>query len=60
MAALIVVNLLTYPRYFWAIWPAIGWGSGVALHGLRVFDKVLFLNGQWEKRQVEKRLGREL
>lgn len=57
---LTVVNLLTSPRYFWAIWPAIGWGIAVALHGLRVFDKVPFLNGQWEKRQVEKYLGRKL
>jgi hypothetical protein len=25
-----------------------------------VFDKVPFLNGQWEKREVEKFLGRRL
>ena len=60
IAFLVVVNLIVSPRYFWAIWPALGWGIGIALHGLRVFDKVPFLNGEWEKRQVEKRLGREL
>jgi hypothetical protein len=32
----------------------------VALHGLRVFDKVPFLHGDWERRQVEKYLGRKL
>jgi hypothetical protein len=30
------------------------------IHGLRVFDRVPFLNGDWERRQVEKYLGREL
>jgi hypothetical protein len=32
----------------------------VLLEGLRAFDKSPFLNGQWEKRQVESYLGREL
>jgi len=55
-----VINLLTHPRYFWVVWPAIGWGSAVLLHGLHAFDKVPFLNGEWERRQVEKYLGRKL
>jgi transcriptional regulator with XRE-family HTH domain len=35
-------------------------GSGIVFHGLRVFDKLPFLNAQWEKAQVEKYLGRKL
>jgi transcriptional regulator with XRE-family HTH domain len=57
---LVVVNLTTYHRYLWVIWPALGWGIGILFHGLRVFDKVPFLNGEWERRQVEKYLGRKL
>ena len=57
---LVVVNLVTYRHYLWVIWPALGWGLGILLHGLRVFDKVPFLNGEWERRQVEKYLGRKL
>jgi len=57
---LAVVNLLTYSHHFWVIWPAIGWGIAVLLQGLRAFDKVPFLNGQWERHQVEKYLGRKL
>jgi hypothetical protein len=34
--------------------------SGILFHGLRVFDKVPFLNGEWERQQVEKHLGRKL
>src|SRR5205807_9698738 len=57
---LAAVNLLTYPRYLWVVWAALGWGLGLALHGLRVFDKIPFLNADWEKRTVEKYLGRKL
>src|SRR5262249_18190620 len=32
-------------------------GFYVLVHGLRAFDKVPFLNSQWEKRQVERYLG---
>jgi hypothetical protein len=44
----------------WVVWPALGWGIGVIAHGFSVFDAFPFLNGAWEKRQVEKYLGREL
>lgn len=57
---LAIANIILYPRYLWVVWIALGWGSGVLFHGLRVFDKVPFLNGQWERRQVEKYLGRKL
>jgi transcriptional regulator with XRE-family HTH domain len=57
---LAIVNRFTTPRYLWVGWAALGWGLGLALHGLRVFNKIPFLNGDWEKRQVEKYLGRKL
>ena len=60
VGGLAIVNLVTLPGYLWVGWVAMGWGIGVVAHGLRVFDKVPFLNGQWEKREVEKFLGRRL
>jgi transcriptional regulator with XRE-family HTH domain len=57
---LAIVNLMTYHHYLWFLWSASGWGIGLLIHGLRVFDRVPFLNGDWERRQVEKYLGREL
>jgi transcriptional regulator with XRE-family HTH domain len=64
IAVLAAINLLTMRHYhywnFWFIWAALGWGIGLAFHGLRVFDKVPFLNGDWERRQVEKYLGRKI
>lgn len=37
MILLVVVNLVTAPREIWFVWPLIGWGFAVALHGVRVF-----------------------
>lgn len=60
MCLLVVVNLVTSPHYFWAAWPALGWGIGIVSHGLKTFDMVPFLNANWEKRQVENYLGRKI
>jgi len=37
MVLLVVINMLTSPATLWFIWPLIGWGLAVALHGARVF-----------------------
>lgn len=37
MVLLVIVNRVTSPRDIWFIWPLIGWGFALALHGLRVF-----------------------
>lgn len=60
ISVLAVVNVMTSPQRLWVLWVAAGWGLGLLLRGLRVFDKVPFLNAQWEKAQVEKYLGRKL
>jgi transcriptional regulator with XRE-family HTH domain len=39
---------------------SVGWGIGVVMHGLQAFEIVRFSAEKWEKRQVEKRLGRSL
>jgi len=59
-ALLAVMNVFISPHYPWAIFAVIPWGFYVLIEGLRAFDKVPFLNGEWEKRQVEKYLGRQL
>jgi len=60
IALLAVVNLVTSARYLWVLWVAGFWGLGVVIHGLQVFGKAPFLNGAWERREVEKYLGRKL
>ena len=34
---LTILNLMVAGDYFWAIWPMIGWGSGLIIHGLFTF-----------------------
>ena len=57
---LAIVNFLVTPRHLWVQWAAIPWALVLGLHGLKVFDRIPFLNGDWERRQVEKFLGRRL
>ncbi|CAB5643070.1 helix-turn-helix domain-containing protein [Comamonas aquatica] len=60
IAALCAINLLTTPHRLWFYWPALGWGIGILAHAAAIFSWLPFLGVDWEKRQVEKRLGRPL
>jgi transcriptional regulator with XRE-family HTH domain len=57
---LLAINLIVTPQKMWAFWVMGGWGLGLLLHASRVFRPSGFLGPQWERRQVEKRLGRAL
>jgi hypothetical protein len=60
IVSLTIANLVVSPQYLWVLWVAAGWGLGVLFDGLRVFDKLPFQSAEWERRQVEKYLGRKL
>jgi len=57
---LFIFNFLRSPHHIWAWWPAFGWGIGLASHGLSAFEVVNLFGADWERRQIEKRLGRKL
>ena len=57
---LLGINLIVSPHRMWSLWVMGGWGLGILMHAARVFRPDLFLGPQWERRQVEKRLGRSL
>ncbi|MCF6266726.1 MAG: 2TM domain-containing protein [Desulfuromusa sp.] len=57
---LFIVNIVTSPGYIWAWWAALGWGIGIISHGLSVFEVFNLFSPKWEKKQIEKRLGRKL
>ncbi len=59
IAALFAINLWQGTPRLWAVWPALGWGIGILFHAARVFDVHPF-GAEWEKTQVEKRLGRKI
>ncbi len=60
LSILLAINLWTHPQYLWVRWVALGWGVGVLFHGLRVFERFSPFGADWEKKQVEKRLGRKI
>jgi XRE family transcriptional regulator, regulator of sulfur utilization len=42
------------------LWGSIGWGIGLVVHGLNVFEVINFFGPNWERKMIEKRLGRPL
>jgi transcriptional regulator with XRE-family HTH domain len=60
IAALAAINLFQSPEEIWFIYPAFFWGIGIVSHGLSVFEVINLFSPGWEKKQIEKRLGRKL
>jgi len=57
---LVIVNIFVNPSHWWSAWAAIPWALALGLHGLQAFDRIPFLSADWERRTVEKYLGRKL
>ena len=58
IALLSALNYLKTPNHLWVIWVAVGWGIGLTLQGMRIFTNLL--GPEWERKQVEKYLGKKL
>jgi len=58
--ALLAINLIVSPQRMWVFWVMGGWGLGIVMHAFRVFRSDWLLGPRWERRQVEKRLGRSI
>lgn len=57
---LTIINIAFAPQHPWVLWVIAGWGLGVLSHAFSVFRPSWVLGPQWERAQVEKRLGRSL
>ena len=57
---LLAINLIFSPHRLWVLWVAAGWGIGLLMRAGKIFMPALLLGADWEKRAVEKRLGRPL
>ncbi len=58
LAYLIVIPILAWINYIstdfpWVVFPAVGWGLGLILHGLDAFGYYPFLGKHWEKRKID-------
>ena len=41
-------------------WPFVGWGFGVIAHGIMAYELISFPWQNWEKKMIEKKIGRKL
>lgn len=58
-AFLLLINFLTTPGQWWALFPVFGWGLGLLLHaGFGLSKTVSPERLQWEQRRLEKRKSR--
>ena len=53
-----IINWITSSEYLWAIWPTLGWGLCLSIHGVTALGLFKLFSPEWEKRQIEKRLNR--
>ena len=67
MTVIFAVNLLTNLSAgiagewsaWWSVWALIGWGAGIAVHGLVVrLNRPSLSSSTWEQRKIDKMLGR--
>jgi len=56
---LLVVNLLVTPKHLWFYWPLLWWGIGVAVHGMKVFNRMPFLGKDWEENKIKEFMDKE-
>ena len=56
---LLILNLVTSPSYLWFFYPLLGWGIGVAIHGMSVFNYMPFLNRDWEEKKIHELMNKE-
>lgn len=56
---LAVLNLVTYPQYWWFLYPVIGWGLGVLIHWMSVFNVMPFLGRDWEEKKIQQLIEKE-
>ena len=60
ITGLFIFNLIKSPDHMWVYWVMFGWGIGIVAHALNVFEVFGFFSPEWEKKQIEKRLGKSL
>ena len=53
---LLALNLLTSPGSLWFYWPLLGWGIGVAAHGIAVYGADIARNllGRLEEGEMQR------
>jgi hypothetical protein len=56
MSGLALLNWIITPDFWWVAFPAIGWGIGVAAHGVSVLFEDSMFGSEWEERKTRELL----
>lgn len=59
ITGLAILNLISSPSHLWFLYPAIGWGIGVVVHGMSVFNYMPFLGRDWEEKKIRELMEKE-
>ncbi len=54
-----MVSLMFVPGVLWFWWGLLGWGVGLAAHGLSVFAFPLWVGAGWEQRRIDQLMDEE-
>ena len=55
-----LLGLFVCIEHPWVLWGMGGWGLGILMHASRIFGLGWLLGPEWERKEVEKKLGRPL
>jgi len=62
----LVISLLAFVNYWtiewdymWFLWPAMGWGIGLGLHAICVFNVNPFFGRDWEERKIREYMQKD-
>lgn len=58
MTGLVLLNAVTSPGSWWVVFPAIGWGIGIAARAVKTFGLFGIGSSEWEEQKVRELTGR--
>ena len=53
---LAIINITQSPEHLWVIWPVLGWGLGIIIHGLNVH---FFTSSNFKERMIQKEMEKQ-
>ncbi len=54
---LIIINITTFPEYYWFKWPLLGWGIGLLFHALGLYASSM--GASVKERMIKKEMEKE-
>ena len=56
ISLLAIINITLTPAYLWFIWPLLGWGLGIIIHGINVHFST---NSSFKERMIKREMEKQ-